>query len=527
MVTSNRYLKLLTSAFWGLLVCTTSFCQLQQPNRFEKERKLSDEDFTIVSLKTEGLALIREQNKYKAGNQTWEVILLDTSLHETGVIEVEIDNQNKFIGYEYAQGFVHLLFNKNEIKGEFELLSLEIKSHEIVRYEIKPELKLQLTHFSKVGENFVFGGYVNLDPTVLLYISSTKNLKVLPGFFQKNTELIDLRPNQNQTFNAVLIDRGDRENRKIIFRTFDSSGKQLLEDITAIDEDIVLHSGISSALDREDLIVIGTWGKRNTKQASGFYVLPINPFEDQKINRVYFGQLEHYLDYLKPKRAANIKSKSLKAIEDGKIPDFTNYIVPYKIVEHPKGFLLLAESYAASSNSSNQNPNYTPYNNYPYYSPYGYYPSNRVYIPDYSYGNNVTHTNDVKTIHSVAISFDAKGGVLWDHSMKLTEIKMPSLEQVTDFQISGEDSIRFLYKKESELKIKTITLDDDQSFDSIQKIQLNSPQDELRSESSQEGLIKHWFGKNFYVWGYQSIRNKTNSENRTREVFYINKVVVH
>lgn len=521
----NRYIKRLPTVFFVALAYVPLFSQIEQPNRFEKERKLSDQDFTIISLKTEGLALIHEQNKFKAGNQSWEVILLDTLLSETGVIEVEIDNKNKFIGYEYTQGYVHLLFNKNEIQGEFELLSLDIRSHEIVRNEIKSELKLQLSHFSKVGENFVFGGYVNLDPAVLLYTASTKNLKVLPGFFQKNTELIDLRSNQNQTFNIVLIDRADRENRKIIFRTFDSSGKQLLEDITDIDEDIVLQNGISTTLDREDLIVIGTWGKKKSKQATGFYFLPVNPFSEQKINRLYFGQLHHYLDYLKPKKAAKLKLRSLKALEEGKIPDFTNYIVPYKIVEHPKGFLLLAESYAVS-NSSNQNPNYPPYNNYSYYSPYGYYPSNRIYNPNYSYGNNITHTDDVKTIHSVAISFDATGGVLWDHSMKLAEVKTSSPEQVTDIHISG-DSIRFLYKKESEIKIKTIALDDDKSFDSTKKIRLSSPEDELRSENNQEGLIKHWFGNNFYVWGNQSIRNKTNVENKVREVFYINKVVVY
>jgi hypothetical protein len=521
---TNNHLRFFTFLIIGLLVSAITDGQVLQPNRFEREQKNTDNDFTIISLKTEGLAIVCEQNKYKAGNQKWEVILLDTILNQTGVVEVEVDFENKFIGYDYTQGFVHLLFSVNELQGKFEFLSIDIKSHEVTRYETNAELRLQLTHFSKVGESFALGGYVNLEPTVLLYTTTTKSLKVLPGFFQKNTELIDLRTNQNQTFNVVLIDRADRENRKIIFRTFDSSGKQLIEDITDIEEDIVLQNGISSTLEREDLIVIGTWGKRNTKQSTGFYFFPVNPFTEQKINRLYFGQLEHYLDYLKPKRAAKVKSKSLKAIEEGKLPDFTNFIVPYKIVEHSKGFLLLAESYAAS-NTSNQNQNYNPNNNY-YYSPYGYYPSNRISNPNYSYGNNVPTENEfIKTIQTVAVSFDANGQVMWDQSMKLTEFKMPSLQQVTEVQISG-DSVLFLYKKESELKIKTIRLDAKESYDTSQKIQLSQSEDELRSEDQQEGVIKHWFGKNFYVWGNQSIRNKTKSGNKTRDVFYINKVAI-
>lgn len=521
------YFRFIYGVVLGLCVSVTSFAQIRQTSRFESERKYSDEDFTIIPLKSDGLALLREKNKFKAGNNTWEIVLLDTALQETGTLEFEINIQNRLVGYEHSPGEVHILFVRNEVKGYMDLISISLISKEVNRFEIKPELNLQLTHFSKVGSNFIFGGFVNRESAVLLYNPVIDNLKVLPGFFQKDIELIDMRVNQNQTFNTLLVDRGDHDSKKVIFRTFDSSGKQLLESLADVDRDITFFTGITSTLEREDLIILGTWGKANSKQASGFFALPVNPFETRQIKRIHFAELAHYLDYLKPKRAAIIKEKTQKSIEDNKIPDFTNYAMPFKIIEHSSGFWLIAESYNPSS-TNNQYPIYSPYNYYPYYSPFGgYYPMNRMYGPTapYSYGNNVQNEEDVKIVQSVVIGFDTNGTVISDFSFKLDDVKRSSLEQISDFYV-GNDSLQIFYKKESELNILAINLETGETTDQIQKIKLNSVDEEIRSERKQDGLIKHWFDNSFYVWGYQTIRNRAKRDNKTKEVFYINKVVV-
>lgn len=529
MVKIKSHIPIFIITLCVILCGYISSAQVEQPNRYELERKFSDQDFTIISLKKEGLALIREKNKYKNGNRTWEVILLDTLVQEKTKIDIDIDNQNRLVGYEYSTGEVHFLFHKNELKGYMDLLTLNVKNKTIDRYEIKAEITFQLTHFYKVGQNFIFAGIVSREPAILHYNTATDNLKVLPGFFQKQTTLMDIQVNQNQTFNTLLIDQSNRDDQKVIFRTHDSSGKLLLEDITPLDKNIELHNGICSTLEKEDLIVLGNWGKLNSKQASGFYALPINPFTEQTINRIYFGQLEHYLDYLKPKKAAAIKAKTVSALEEGKIPDFTNYTIPYKIVEHAQGFLLLAESFQpTSSQQSTQSP-YDP-SYYPYYnSPYGYrgiYPTGpSSYDRVRTYNRDMVTEEMFKPIQTVVVSFDASGSIQWDYSMKLDDLKLNNVEQVADFQLD-KDSIRFLYKKESEIRTKSINLDDGESVERNVKIKLSDVHDEIRMERSYDGLVKYWFDNNFYVWGYQTIRNKTGGEFKTREVFYINKVTV-
>lgn len=523
------------SAAWFIMpiflgLAFSSLAQLSQPRRFEKIIKNSDEPFGVISLKEEGLALYRDVSKFRNGNRTWELILLDTALQEKKTLEVEIKDRNLIVGYEYAPGHLYFLYRTGETtKNDFELVDIDLKGSEAGRYQFKPDVDFKLTHFNKAGTNFIFGGYVNNEPAVILYELPAKNIRVIPGFFQKDTELVDLRVNQNQTFNTVLIDRGSKENRKLVFRTFDETGKLLLEDVVPIDEQKSLQTGLTSTLEREDLALLGTWGERNSKQSIGFYFMTVDPFKEQKIRYADFGQLQHYLDYLSPARAERLKKNSLDDAAAGKIPNFTTYVMPFRLAENKDGFLLLAEIYNPISTMS---PYYSnPYYYNPYYSPYGlnpysmgsYYPGmNRMYRP-YTYGDNARNVDEIKTSETVLISYDAKGNIRWDYSMIIDEIKMPGIEQVSDFCVQG-DKAYFIYKKESELKSKTIVLSDGVSTESVEKVKTSVPNDEIKSEKEFEGGLRHWFANSFYVWGYQVIRSKAKQE-RVRDVFYVNKIV--
>jgi hypothetical protein len=506
-----------------ILSSTPLAAQVLQTSRYENQDKAKDEEFSIFSLKEDGLALIRGTNKYKDGNRSWEVILLDTALHELASTTLDVDNHYTIIGYEYTPGELHLLFDRSGITGEMQIITYYLKTNGTARYSITPELNLNLTHFHKVEDNFVFGGFVNSEPCLLLYRTTQQNIKLIPGFFQKNTELLDLRVNTNQTFNAIILERGEGDEKKIQFRTYDSFGRLLLDDFATLENTLTIQTAISSNLGREELLIFGTWGKRNAQPASGFFSLSINPFTSDPIKRIYFGELEHFLDFLRPKRAASIKLKTRRAIENNKIPDYSKNIMPYKIIEHTTGFLLLAEGYNLSS-SNRQQPTYgyNPYDNYPY-SNYGIYsPYYRRYSPA-AYGNNVVNPDDVTKSHSTLVNFSSSGDVLWDISLKFSNLKTGSLVQLSEAAIT-QDSVFLLYKKDSELKIKSFNLNTKESNESIQKIKLNSQLDNVRGERKEVGEISRWFGNTYYVWGYQTIRNRNNTV-KNRTVLYINKLV--
>lgn len=260
-IAADKYLLVLMFVLTGTLFLQAQ-AQITQPRRYEAAHKSSDEQYTLISLKEEGLALLRDINKYKEGNKTWELTLLDTALQEKKKLDVPVKDRHKMVGYEVTPGHLYFLFRTGETtKNDFEVIDIDLAGYEVAHYSFKPDLDFKLTHFSKAGDNFTFGGYVNNEPTVVLFEVKDNHIRVIPGFFQKNTELVDLRTNQNRTFNTVLMDRGSRENRKLIFRTFDENGKQLMEDVVPIDDEKSLQTGITSTLEREDLVLLGTWGE--------------------------------------------------------------------------------------------------------------------------------------------------------------------------------------------------------------------------------------------------------------------------
>lgn len=503
-----------------------------QTARFEKEHKFSDDDFTIISLKEDGIALIRSDNKYKGGNRSWELIILDNELKERHSLVLEVDQHKSLIGYEQTPGYLYLLYKPGDnLKVTLDLIAVRLSDAAIERYEIETELTLQLTHFIKVADNIIVGGYVNTEPTVLLYSMTENNTRVLPGFFQKQTELVDLRPNQNQTFNVILVDRSDRGQRKLVFKTFDATGKELLEDSSPVEEDYFLQTGIASSLIREDMMVLGTWGNRNSKQSLGFYALSVDPFKEQKLRVTAFGQLNEYLSYQTEKRAAKIKERTEALLKQNRLPDFTNYVMTYKIEEQPNGFILFAETYNPS-NTINRYPANSPYafTPYPYYSPFwGYYPGtyNRMYNPYYyGYGNNMRTNNDeIKAVQSVVMAFNSEGKVVWDYSLKLEDMRSGTLEQIADCYVD-KDEIYILYKKESDLIGKIITLESGDIEEIKETIQILAEGDEIRSENKSIGYVRHWYGKHFFVWGQHAVANKAKRAAGNRQVFYINKISI-
>jgi len=503
-----------------------SSAQSIQTARYELEQKNSDQEFILVSMQAEGIALIRDMEKYKDGKQLWQLIRVDTTLQEVWSLELDIENRLRLVGYEYKDKHIYLLFRSGEHEAsDLTLFTIHIGSQEIRRYTIKQELSFKVTHFSALASSIALGGYVSNEPAILLYNLENEKARIVPGFFISDTELLDLRVNTNNTFNTVIIDRNSKQTKKLILKTFDASGAMLMEDIIEIDEKRTILSGITSTLINDELLLVGTWTVGNSKLASGIYTTLIDPFSEQPINYYDFGQLQHFLDYQKEKRIVTLKERSLIANKVGDIPDFKTYAIPMRLEEQPTGFALLTEVYLPST-SLNTNPYWN--NNYglPYagYSPYGYNPfMNRYYNTPYQFNN--PQTGETKMLHASLSLFDLQGKLTADYGLKLDDKKAVGLEQTSDFVFYG-DHIALAYKKEKELIINN-TKSDGVVIPETLVTQLEETAI-IRHDSNNNSLIRSWYKNIYFVSGYQNIKDKSGkTEDPTRFVFYINKIEVH
>ncbi|MDZ7927984.1 MAG: hypothetical protein U5L46_13380 [Agrobacterium sp.] len=103
---TREIMKLFLRLFQLLLMVSISFAtsaQIKQTARFEHEQKNNDKEFILVSLKENGLVLVRDKEKYKEGKQLWEVIRLDTELKEVWSYDLYAENRLRIVGYEYKK----------------------------------------------------------------------------------------------------------------------------------------------------------------------------------------------------------------------------------------------------------------------------------------------------------------------------------------------------------------------------------------------------------------------------------------
>lgn len=517
-----RLISLTTLLLFGSV---SLFAQYEQTIRYEKRLENGDKGYTHISLKEKGIALVRDKEKYNNGKKVWELIVLDASLNEVNSQEYELESRLNLIGYEYVNNKLYLLFRKTETDiNDFLLLRIDIENYSFTQYTIKQELNFKITHFTVAGGSAILGGYVSREPAAILYQLSTDQTKIVPGFFLSDTELLDLRINRNNTFNALLIDRGSRDSKRLIVKTFDEWGSLLLEDAIKIPSDRTILAGMTSALERDEMILLGTWAASKSNQASGIFSVLVDPFSEQSIQFYDFGQFDHFFEYMKPKKAEKIYAKSKRSRDAGRIPDFKTNVNIVKMNEYTDGFSLLAEVYLQSS-SMNSSPywnNYTsPYGNPYAYNSYGFNPFSPRYFNS-PYSNYSPSPNaDVSMLHTSLTFFDLQGKFKKDYGFKLNNVKQPDLEQFSDYIADG-NRVSLTFKNEGEINIKT-WIDDSSSQDTL-KIKLKNPTDKVRQEYNQSTGVREWFGNTFYIYGYESIRDKENYEDQGRYIFYINKL---
>ena len=512
------------------LLAQTTQPILTQPIVYERSHKDSDHSFLIISMGVKGLALIRDTEKFEGGKKNWEVIFLDSALNESWATKIEIDPRMNILGHDYRDGNIYLIFEEPENPGrQINLTEIILSERMVKQHKFKPDVNIHYTHFSVLKNKAVFGGYMMKEPTILLYDLTNEATKVIPGTFAVKEELMDLRNNSNDTFNALLIERESKTIKKLIVRTYDSNGVLLVDDVIAIDEDKTIIEAISSALVRDELVVMGTWTYGGSKSAAGIFSVMVDPFNEQKVNYYDFAELNHFLDYFKPKKAAKLKAKADWRKSVGKQPEFRAHLYPIKIEESKEGFILLGEVYDPPNNNSFRSSpyGYSPYNFNSYnpygFSPYGYPPYR--YSSPYSYGYPYTTNssiNDTRMIHSSLIFFNDHGMLVSDQSLKFPEIKLASKEQVSDF-INLDKRTVMVCKQEKEI-LAQINESDGTVIQAEKIVPALKNQNESVKSDSDETAIRFWYGRYFYVHGYHRVKNSIEKD--TRNVFYINKIRV-
>ena len=508
-----------------LVFVNAGLTQPQQQYRFELPARATDHDFDIISMGPEGLALIRDLNKYSQGKKKWQVELVDTTLTRFWSTELELENRLMLVGFEHVPGQLFLLYRETETTfNNFQLINLDLAQQKVTTDNVRFDLAFQLSHFTVSGTSALFGGYINSEPAVLLFNHSSDHPKVLPGLFAKNISLLDVRANQNQSFNVLLVENRRSEKNKLILRTFDPDGNLLMDDVIDIDSRFTILSGITSRLVQEEMMILGTYGEGSGNQALGIYSIVVDPFREQPVAYTDLASIDHFLDYLPEKKASRIRTKVSLDKSQGKTPNYKANLLPIRLEEFGGSFFLFAEVFNQASNV-NYHPYSNPSANYNYSNPSAGYPyrSNRYDNPFYS--EPTVRNAEVRMVQSVLLRYKTPTAFPEGLSMKYGDVKRPMLDQTGDFLIANDSAV-LAYKKKNEIFYQHDSGDPmiRPNTAKASALLLNS-KDIFRDETEDtSGGLRFWYANHLYIWGYRRVKTTVDEDVQSRYVFYVNRL---
>jgi len=484
-------------------LCTA---QVVQSDRIEIEVESFSNDFTVVSAEENGLIIFRDSDERDdEGKHIWEFHKYNTNLRQEWKRELALDPGYMLRGYDYDKGQLCVLFQDGPYRdNSWPLMNMSIETGDTVRHSINQVVPVSLEYFEIVGQTVVLGGQVNYRPVVIHYDMLTERLKALPGIYQERGELIDIIPNEtDNTFDVLIGELNNNRVKTVTLKAYDQYSNLLQSAPLNTEERKNLLDAQVTEFDGQQQFLAGTYGPRRSRYSRGLFIASIKPNGQQDIEYYNYGDLDNFFSYMRDKREARVKRRIARRKAKNKKIRLNYRMVIHELIADNDKYILLGEAY------------YPKYNSYYYSGLYGGLPSryDNMYFDGYRY------------THAIAVCFDKRGNLLWDHAFKLDNVKSMQLKQLVHVNVQN-DSVVLMYSFEKEITTKVIKNNGEYEETTTDLIRLTYETDEVkRDHDSEIGGIRSWYDNYFYVHGTQDIRNKANqSLDNNRKVFFINKV---
>jgi len=483
-----------------------SSAQIVQPDRIEIEVESSSNEFVVVSADENGLLIFRDsEERDKKGKHIWEFLKYNTALEQEWKRTLSLESDYILRGYDYDKGQVCILFQDGPYQERsWPMLNMSLESGDTVEHTINQVVPVNLEYFEIVGQTVVLGGQLNYKPVVIHYDMLTRRLRALPGIYQENGELIDIIPNeQENTFDVLIGEMNNQRVKTVTLKAYDQYSNLLQSAPLDTEDRKNLLDAQVTEFDGEKQFLAGTYGPRKSRYSRGLFIASIQPDGQQDIKYYNYGDLSNFFSYMRDKRKERIKKRIERKRQKNKKLKFNYRMTIHELIADNGKYILLGEAY------------YPKYNNYYYSGFYGGYPSryDNMYFDGYRY------------THAIAVCFDKKGNLLWDHAFKLDNAQSMQLKQLVHVNVQN-DSVVLMYSYEKEIKTKIIKNNGEYDETTTSPIKLAYESDELKNKNDSDiAGIRKWYGEYFYVHGTQDIKNKnTSSLYQKRKVFFINKV---
>jgi hypothetical protein len=368
-------------------------------------------------------------------------------------------------------------------------------------YDIKNMIPFDPTDFLVTNQGVMIGGYFNYRPLVLFYNFTTKTSKILPGFFNEQGEINQIKLNSNGSVDVIVSANNSQRKKCLWIRNYDNQGELIKTTVLEPDINKNLIFGRSAKIPNDAQVVAGVYGNKNVKYSRGIFVAEINQIGEYKINYYNFADLQNFFSYMKAKKERRVKDRIERKKVKGKKIKFNYRLLVHDIVPYKDKYVMLGEAF----------------------------------YPKYRYGNGIGYGPDAamrgeqifdgyQYTHAVVIGFDAQGDLKWDNSFEINDVKTFELQQLVRIA-PADEHIVLLYFYENLIRSKIIKDNQVLEGKTTDPIKSNFQNDEVNEKNTESSKLDYWYSKYFFASGVQKVRTpRTGKEGGYRKVFFINKL---
>ncbi|MEL6256202.1 MAG: hypothetical protein AAFR87_29630, partial [Bacteroidota bacterium] len=298
-----------------------------------------------------------------------------------------------------------------------------------------------------------------------------------------------------KTAESWLLKLNERGEKKALINLSKSSGR-------------MLKGASASKTEQGKLIITGTYAQRYGSESEGLFIASYEEEEESYIRFYKFDELDHFFNYLSPKKQAKREKKRQRKASKGKELKSLYRIASHEIRELEDGYLFLGEAYYPTYRTECQTITTTGMD-----------------------GTTMTTTMTVEEFdgyqytHAVLAKFDFSGNLSWDRTFKMWPSSKPF--KVTCFinvDESDEESINMVFASNHEIISKSILYENGFELRDKQREQIVTAYDGDKTKRSHSRL-DYWYDNYYLAFGTQKIKNKVAPEvQRKRRVFFISKV---
>lgn len=488
--------------------------QWSRPVRAEVDVAPRSESMNIVPVSDKGVIIFYNTKEYKTKRMSeWDFSSFDALLQKSWTQKILIPDDFEFVDYELIGDSVFFLTQAPKLKNEENLLILGVNTFDggISKRTFTLKEKAEVEAF-KFELNSMFWIASNSDGLWLYkYDIQTGILDEIEIYKGEDVDFhsIDFDPEsievalifsvkinrKSDQFYLVEYDLSTKEVLKIPLNT-DPDKKLLTSEINFVGKNKVLIVGSYNFMDEKSVYV----DKGDGKESAGFYSFAVDKGK-VKVHKTY-----NYLELKNLVRLMGRNNADKRRDNDRKVmnPKETslNYLlIPHALTKLDSTYVFIAEAY---------------------------YPEYRT-VSEMSYdvyGRMVPYTRTIfegfRYTDAICAAFDKNGNIVKDYVFDVWNILSTSLVNRVHLL---PDSIAPVVAYHEDGKLVYKTLQSSQSQESAEEVKIETAYPNDKVISTYGANMKYWFGNNYLVFGYQTIRNNSIPNRSKREVFFMNRII--